>query len=478
MVFFLALRNITRNIINSSIVTLLITVICFLFFIGNSIIEKSNLSLHQAFISSLTGDVVLQKKSDVNMNLFGANTPIIDPFFTIPVFPAYDAIMDIVKAEKGINGITSQVSGKAYLDLYGVREPVLLCGVDAQTYFSMFPGIILEEGRFLFTGEYGAMITSERAQKIERLSGEYPQIGDPLLFTSGGTYGFKIREAPLVGIFSYKNPGLFMNEIIITDPQTVRVLNSIQVAASEVNLSDDVMFLLTADIDDIFNMEINYQSTEEEFSADFLQFWLAESAAEDTDLTGGDWNFIIISLDNSKNTKTFINSLNKKLEPYGVVAVDWRVSAGIFAILMQLIQVLFNVGMILVCIAGIITVINIILISVFRRTREIGTLRAMGASDLYISSLILLENLVLSVFAGAAGILGGFIFIKCINYLSVEIKNELISSLFGGSVLNLEFIPHIAVISFLLAALLGIIVSIYPIRVTLKIEPVEAVRQG
>jgi len=478
MVFFLALRNITRNIINSSIVTLLITVICFLFFIGNSIIEKSNLSLHQAFISSLTGDVVLQKKSDVNMNLFGANTPIIDPFFTIPVFPAYDAIMDIVKAEKGINGITSQVSGKAYLDLYGVREPVLLCGVDAQTYFSMFPGIILEEGRFLFTGEYGAMITSERAQKIERLSGEYPQIGDPLLFTSGGTYGFKIREAPLVGIFSYKNPGLFMNEIIITDPQTVRVLNSIQVAASEVNLSDDVMFLLTADIDDIFNMEINYQSTEEEFSADFLQFWLAESAAEDTDLTGGDWNFIIISLDNSKNTKTFINSLNKKLEPYGVVAVDWRVSAGIFAILMQLIQVLFNVGMILVCIAGIITVINIILISVFRRTREIGTLRAMGASDLYISSLILLENLVLSVFAGAAGILGGFIFVKCINYLSVEIKNELISSLFGGSVLSLEFIPHIAVISFLLAALLGIIVSIYPIRVTLKIEPVEAVRQG
>ncbi|MCL2443460.1 MAG: hypothetical protein FWD13_08365 [Treponema sp.] len=118
MVFFLALRNITRNIVNSSIVALLIAVICFLFFIGNSIIEKSNISLHQAFVSSLTGDVMIQKKGDVNMNLFGANTPIIDPFFVIPVFPAYDAVMEIVKDEKGIKEITSQVSGKAYLDLF------------------------------------------------------------------------------------------------------------------------------------------------------------------------------------------------------------------------------------------------------------------------------------------------------------------------------------------------------------------------
>ncbi|MCL2443459.1 MAG: FtsX-like permease family protein [Treponema sp.] len=351
--------------------------------------------------------------------------------------------------------------------------------MDAQTYFSMFPGIILEEGRFLLNGEYGAMITSERARKIETLSGQYPQVGTPLLFTSGGTYGFKIREVPLVGIFSYINPGLFMNEIIIIDPQTVRVLNSIQVASSsEVNLSEDSMFLLTADIDDIFNMEIDYQSTEDEFSADFLQSWLAESVIEDTNAVGGDWNFIIINLDNKKNTKAFINSINKKIEPYGVVAVDWRVSAGTFAVLMQLIQVLFNAGMILVCVAGIITVINIILISVFRRTREIGTLRAMGVSDSYISSLVLLENIILSAFAGAAGILFGFIFIKWINYLSIEIRNDLIASMLGSQVLNFEFILHVALISFFTAVLLGIIVSIYPIRVTLKIEPVEAVRQG
>jgi len=481
MVFSLALRNTARNKINNLIIIILVAVICFLFFIGNSIIEKSYIGLRQAFIESLTGDVVIQKKGDITMNLFGANAPVIDPFFVVPVLPAFDAIMKIVSSERGISGITSQVSGNSFLDLLGVRDSALLCGIDAQTYFSMFPGIVLEEGRFLHNGEYGAMITTGRAKRIEELGGSYPQIGESVLLTSGGTLGFKIMDIPLVGIFSYQNPGLFMNDIIITDPQTVRVLNSIQVAASQdVELNDDAMLLLSSDIDDIFNIEsFSNGHTSEEFSVDVLQSWLAETTQDIyADTTGGDWHFIIINLEKNVNPKSFIKSMNKKLESYDVVAVDWRTSAGVSTILLLLIQVLFNAGMFLVCVAGVISVINILLISVFRRTREIGTLRAIGASDLYVSSLILCENLILSVIAGVAGIAAGYLFFNWINSLSFKIPNELIASLLGGDILNLVFIPKVAFFSFLLAVALGVIVSIYPIFFTLKIEPVEAVRQG
>ena len=481
MVFSIALRNIARNKVNNSIIVILIAVICFFFFVGNSVIEKSNIGLRRAFIESLTGDVVIQKKGDVTMNLFGANTPVIDPFFTIPVLPAYDLVMEIVRSEKGISGITSQVSGNSFIDLLGVRESALLCGIDAQSYFSMFPGIIIKEGRVLHNGEYGAMITSERAKRIERLSGKYPQVGDPLLLTSGGTFGFKIMDIPITGIFSYQNPGLFMNDIIIADPQTVRVLNSIQVAASsDIELSDDAMLLLTSDIDDIFNMDsFSNEHTDEEFSVDILQSWLAETKSDiNTDVAGGDWHFIIINLDKNINTKTFIHSINKKLEFYDLIAVDWRTSAGVSTILLLLVQVLFNSGIFLVCVAGVISVINILLISVFRRTREIGTLRAIGASDIYVSSLIFCENLFLSVAAGVVGIFTGFLFINWINTLHFNIPNELIASLLGGDILNLVFIPKVAFLSFILALLLGAVVSIYPILVTLRIEPVEAVRQG
>jgi len=481
MIFSLALRNISRNRTNNAIIIMLIAVICFFFFMGNSVIEKSNMSLYQAFITSITGDVVVQKRGDVTMNLFGANTPVIEDFFVVPVFPFYDEVMEIIRAEKDVGGITSQVSGRAFLDLRGVRSPALLSGVDTETYFSMFPGIILEEGGILHNGESGAMITKDRALKVQNQTGQYPKIGDPLLFSSGGAYGFKIREVPLVGIFSYKNPGLFMNEIVIVDPQTVRALNSIQVASADnVELNEEEIKILTADIDDIFNMDSFAQtSVTDGFSADFLQAWLSQSANDnDAVVSGGDWNFIIVNLNDNVNADSFIALLNRKIAPFGVVAVDWRTSAGVSTILLLLLQVLFNAGIFLVCIAGAISAINILLISVFRRTREIGTLRAIGASNFYVSSLVLCENITLSVIAGAAGIIAGGMFINWINSLSYKIPNELVASLLGGDVLNLIFIPQVAFVSFLLAVALGIIVSIYPIHVTLKIRPIEAVRQG
>jgi len=482
MIFFLVLRNIARNKKNSAIVALLIAVITFLFFIGNSIIGRSNQGIRQAFIHSLTGDVAIEKKGDVTMNLFGANTPIIDTFFTIPVIPAYDAVFEIAAAENGIAGITSQVSGKAYLDLLGVREPVLLCGIDAGTYFPLFPGIFLEEGRFLRDGEYGAMITAERAHRIEIQSGVYPQIGSPLLLTSGGAMGFKIREVPLVGIYSYQNPGQFMNEIVIIDPQTVRVLNSIQVAASsEVEPGDDYLNLLNVDLDDMFGNVFDQPQTYDDtgFSADMLQTYLTDTGIEEeNDLIGGDWNFIIIRLEDGVSSSSIISSLNKKLESYGITAVDWRIAAGTSAILLLLLQALFNAGLFLVCVAGVITAINILLISVFRRTREIGTLRAIGASDSFIRFLVILENIILSVIAAFTGIIGGFLSLRWVNSLAYQIPNDLLSSLLGGSVLSLEFMPNVAVVSFILAVILGVIASIYPMEATVRIEPMAALRQG
>ena len=501
MVFFLALRNITRNKKNNAIVALLFALITFLLFIGNSLLGKVDRSIRQAYSESLTGDVVVEKAGDITMNLFGANTPVIDSFFTIPVLPAHDAVLNMVAAEPGIAGITSQVSGRAYMDMLNVREPVLLCGVDAASYFSLFPGIVLEEGRFLRAGEYGAMLTLDRAQRIEEQSGQRLAIGTPVLLTSGGDMGFKIREVPLVGIYSYKNPGQFMNEIVIVDPQTVRVLNSIQVAggAAKDNAAGGEAALLLPATDDIFGEAFSAGSSadadssadaeslpgnansagEAGFSVELLRNYLRESGSETTgEETGGDWNFIMLRLDKGISAASFIASLNKKLGSYGVTAVNWRIASGNSAILPLLVQILFNAGIFLVSVAGVIAAINIILISVFRRTREIGTLRAIGASDTYIRLLFFSENLGIALIAGFAGVLGGLVFVRWINALDLRIPNELIASILGGSVLRLEFIPNIAVFSLIIAVVLGLIASVYPVEAAVRIDPIVAVRRG
>jgi len=480
MFLFLALRNITKNIKDRAIIVLLIAVITFIFFIGNSIIESANRNVRSIFIDSLTGDIVLQKAGDITMNLFGANAPVIDDSFVIPVLPVYDIALQIAGNEPGIEKITSQVSGNALLEILDVKETALLAGVDASSYFSLFPGILLEEGRFLTDGEYGAMITTERAQRIEALSGQRLQTGMPLLLTAAGRMGFKIREVPLVGIFSYQNPGQFMNEIVITDPQTVRVLNSIQVAGAW-ETQDISLDFGNGNFDDIFSSAFTLDSEvkEVEFSVDMLHEFLLESN-NDTNIaqTGGDWNFIILRLKEGFSSSSVIKALNSKLQPYGLTAVDWRIASGSSSILLLLVMVLFNLGIFLICVGGVIAVINILFISVFRRVREIGTLRAIGASDVYIRSLIYTENLLAGLIAGAAGVLGGFIFIRFVNSLGLNINNDLLASILNGKILQIDFTGYMALFSFLIAVVLGLTSTIYPIEFAVRIEPVAAVQRG
>jgi ABC-type lipoprotein release transport system permease subunit len=485
MVFFLALRNIVRNKKNSVIIAALIAVITFIFFTGNTFLSKADTNIREAFIDNLTGDIVLEKSGDMTLNLFGGNAPVIDTYFSIPVLPAYNTIMEFVSSQEGIAGITSQVSGRAVIDFRSMREEVLLCGIDPATYFSVLPGIELKEGRFLTAGEYGAMITVERALKIERQSGQFPAIGDPVLFSSGGVMGFKIREVPLTGIYSYKNPSQFLNEIILVDPQTVRVLNSIQVAGgSDYIPEENKLHLLHTDVDDIFNITFSQYENNDEFSIDMLQAFLSGGSTEENSdnkkyaETGGDWNFIIIRLKDNKFTSNFIKSLNDELKPFGITAVNWRTSSGTSAIYMLLLQRLFNIGIFLISIAGVIAAVNIHLISVFRRTREIGTLRAIGASNNYIRSLILMENITIAITAGILGILGGLAFSGFIDGKSLDITNNLILSMLGGSVLHMDFLPYVAVFSLLMAIFLGFAASLYPLESAVKIEPMDAVRRG
>ncbi|WP_041611071.1 ABC transporter permease [Treponema primitia] len=478
----LMLKNITRNKKNSLVIILLIGVITFILFIGNSILGKSDQGLRNAFVESLTGDVVIQKTSDVTMNLFGANTPVIDEYFNIPSFPAYDMVRELILEEPGISVVTSQVSSRAFLDALGVREGVLLCGIDASTYFTAFPGILLEEGRFLEANEYGVMISADRAERIEKQTGQRPAIGDSLLLTAGGTTGFKIRDVPLVGIYRYRNPGTFMNKIVIADPQTVRVLESIQVAASDIELDQKDSLLFGIDLDDFFSGDFGREGDEEEsFSVDFLKNVLQnskEEADQQNIPVGGDWNFIILRLKKGVNPGAVIASLNKKLAPFEVTAVGWRIAAGSSAILMLLIKNLFNIGMFLVSVAGIIAAVNILLISVFRRTKEIGALRAMGAYDGYIRTLILGENLILACIAGILGILGGYCFLRIINGFDIIISNTLIASLLDDQMVQISFLPSAALASFGVSLFLGIAASLYPVEMAVRVNPIVAVRQG
>ncbi|MGN1207241.1 MAG: ABC transporter permease, partial [Eubacteriales bacterium] len=107
-------------------------------------------------------------------------------------------------------------------------------------------------------------------------------------------------------------------------------------------------------------------------------------------------------------------------------------------------------------------------ISVLERIKEIGILRAIGASKRDISHVFQAETLIVGFTAGVIGIL--FTLVLCIPV------NVLIRALSGFREIGASLPPLGAIILILISMGLTLIAGLIPARIAAKKEPVEALR--
>ena len=110
---------------------------------------------------------------------------------------------------------------------------------------------------------------------------------------------------------------------------------------------------------------------------------------------------------------------------------------------------------------GGIGIMNIMLVSVTERTREIGIRLAIGALESQVLMQFLIEAAVLSLFGGLIGILLGL---------------GLAAAASAG--LNIPFIldPTIIAVAFLFSALIGVVFGYFPARRAAQLDPIDALR--
>jgi putative ABC transport system permease protein len=110
---------------------------------------------------------------------------------------------------------------------------------------------------------------------------------------------------------------------------------------------------------------------------------------------------------------------------------------------------------------GGIGIMNIMLVSVTERTREIGLRMAVGAKRRDILTQFLLEAIVLSTIGGFCGVLAG---IAC---------SKLVSSLAAWpTILPVETI----LLAVVVASAVGIFFGFYPARQAARLDPIQALR--
>ncbi|HSG34226.1 MAG TPA: FtsX-like permease family protein, partial [Sphingomonadaceae bacterium] len=112
-------------------------------------------------------------------------------------------------------------------------------------------------------------------------------------------------------------------------------------------------------------------------------------------------------------------------------------------------------------VVGGVGIMNIMLVSVTERTREIGIRMAIGARAREVERQFLTEAVVLCCFGGIVGILLAFA-------LSAGL-----SAAFG---LPFIFDPLINLISFGISGLIGVIFGYFPARRAASLDPIEALR--
>ncbi|MGZ3292195.1 MAG: ABC transporter permease [Xanthobacteraceae bacterium] len=112
-------------------------------------------------------------------------------------------------------------------------------------------------------------------------------------------------------------------------------------------------------------------------------------------------------------------------------------------------------------VVGGIGIMNILLVSVTERTREIGLRMAIGARRLHVLLQFLAEAVLLSMTGGIAGIIIGVAFSKVISLVAGWPTPIAPAAIAGG---------------FLFSAAVGIFFGFYPARKAARLDPIEALR--
>jgi len=110
---------------------------------------------------------------------------------------------------------------------------------------------------------------------------------------------------------------------------------------------------------------------------------------------------------------------------------------------------------------GGIGIMNIMLVSVTERTREIGIRLAIGALEKQVLTQFLVEAVMLSIFGGVTGILTGL----ALAYGAVGL-------------LGVPFVasPTIILVAFAFSAMIGVVFGYFPARRAAQLNPIDALR--
>ena len=180
------------------------------------------------------------------------------------------------------------------------------------------------------------------------------------------------------------------------------------------------------------------------------------------------------------DTPSLVNSVASLIdsEISGVTA-NTASSITVASSLSGTLSTLFIVVGIVALIAGAFGVINTMMMSITERTREVGTLRAIGAQEGEVLKIFMSEAFVIGVLGAVAGVVIGVIVSVALPSITGSSAAGAVGRFAGArlvSTLNTSLTPDNILLALGLGIVVGTLAGIYPAWRGSKMDPVEALR--
>ena len=192
---------------------------------------------------------------------------------------------------------------------------------------------------------------------------------------------------------------------------------------------------------------------------------------------------VIFSFDKSltpeEATSTLEDFFSEKYEynkNWGVKVVTNEQLMSVMSTAINIVTVIISVIAALSLIVGGVGVMNIMLVSVTERTREIGIRKALGAKKKTIKGQFVTEAIIICLIGGIIGILVGLLN----GELVAIIANKIVASQpdYADLLGNVKVSPPVGgiIISLIFSTLTGVFFGLYPASKAAKMNPIDALR--